>query len=64
VAYKLNDEIAESSLTDFEKLIARNIINDNTLILNTLILDLKSVRNHLFIPLKETWLNTYLPKLH
>jgi hypothetical protein len=64
VAYKLKEDIAESSVADFEKLIEENIVSENTLVLNTLLQDLKSVRHHLFIPLKESWLNTYLPKLH
>jgi len=64
VAYKLKDDIAESSVADFKKLIEENLVSENTLVLNTLSQDLKSVRHHLFIPLKESWLNTYLPKLH
>jgi hypothetical protein len=64
VAYKLKDDIAESSVADFKKLIEENLVSENTLVLNTLLQDLKSVRHHLFIPLKESWLNTYLPKLH
>jgi len=64
VAYKLNENIGESSVADFEKLIEENLVSESTLVLNTLLQDLKSVKHHLFLPLKETWLNKYLPKLH
>jgi hypothetical protein len=64
VAYKLNENIAESSVADFEKLIEENLVSESTLVLNTLLQDLKSVKHHLFLPLKETWLNKYFPKLH
>ena len=64
VAYKLNENIAESSVSDFEKLIEENLVSESTLVLNTLLQDLKSVRQHLFIPLKKSWLTTYLPKHH
>jgi hypothetical protein len=64
VAYKLNENIVESSVSEFEKLIEENLVSESTLVLNTLLQDLKSVRQHLFIPLKESWLTTYLPKHH
>jgi hypothetical protein len=62
VAYLQSNIVAEASVRDFEILITENVVDENTLVLNPLIQDLKSVRQSLFIPLKESWLNSYLPK--
>lgn len=55
VAYKLGNEIKNCTLSQFEKLAAQNIVDENTIVFNNMVTTKAAFDNEWQIPLKNSW---------
>lgn len=62
VAYKVSDLIHSCSLSEFEKLINTQQVDENTIVFNNLVSTLAELKSNWQIPLKQSWHSKMLVK--